>query len=151
MKGAELFLNREKSSLVGINIEQDRLIQQASHYCCRAENLPINYMGIPLGARYRGTAFWEQTVDKIRAKLDKWKNLLLSKGGRLTLASAILNSIPSYAFSVFKAPSKVINKTERLVRNFFLEWVSPSSPTPSGKLELYLPSKNLWRAGDWSS
>lgn len=58
-------------------------------------------------------------IDRVRKKIDKWKHLNLPKGGRLTLAQSVLNSLPLYFFSILKAPTGVINKIEKLARNFF--------------------------------
>lgn len=62
---------------------------------------------------------WEPTVDKFRAKLDKWKDFSMSKGGRPTIALSTLNSLPIYSSFIFKAPMKVINEIDRVVRNIF--------------------------------
>lgn len=119
MAGAGLSLNLEKTALVGINIEKEVLLQQAAVFGCRAESLPIKYLGVQLGGNYKKSSFWNHIVEKFRAKLENWRNLLLSKGGRLTLALSIFNSIPLYAFSVFKAQKRVISIMEQIVRNFF--------------------------------
>lgn len=56
-------------------------------------------------------------IDKLKAKLDKWKHTPLLKARRLTLANYDLNSLPIYSFSILKAPFMVINVMEK----FWLE------------------------------
>lgn len=70
---------------------------------CRVESLPFRYLGLPLRGDHRGIAFWRPLVEKFSLKLEKWKKLLLSKGGRLTLAQLVLNSLPIFYFSLLKA------------------------------------------------
>lgn len=102
-----------------INIEKDVLLHHASTLGCKAETLPINYLGVLFGGNFRKAFLWDHIVDKLRKKLENWRNLMLSKGGRLTLALSVFNSIPLYAFSNFKVPNKVISEMERIARNFF--------------------------------
>lgn len=58
-------------------------------------------------------------MDRVRRKIDKWRHLNLSKGGRLTLAQSVLISLPLNLFSILKAPVGVIKELEKLTRNFF--------------------------------
>lgn len=82
------------------------------------ECLPFSYLGIPLGGNYK-KKFWDPVIDKIRKKIDKWKNLTLLKRGRLTLAQSVLTSIPLYYFSVLKTPVGVVKEIGKLILNFF--------------------------------
>lgn len=56
-------------------------------------------------------------MDKMRAKLDKWWNLLL-KGGRHTFAQSVLNSLLVYYFSILEAHKAVVLSMEKLMRDF---------------------------------
>ena len=57
----------------------------------------------------------------------------LSFGGRLTLTKSVLGSPPLYFFSLFKAPSSIIDEIEKIRRRFLwggneernkINWVS---------------------------
>ena len=57
----------------------------------------------------------------------------LSIGGRVVLIKSVLESLPSYYFSLYKAPVTVVNKLESIIRRFLwggndevkkLHWVS---------------------------
>lgn len=55
---------------------------------------------------------------------------MLSKWSRLTLTQSVLDSLPIYAFSIFKAPLKVMKEMEKIVtcEELILEqWRVPSS------------------------
>lgn len=47
-----------------------------------------------------------------------WQPKLLSFGARIILVKSVLSSLPTYFFSLFKAPKKVIKKPTSLQRNF---------------------------------
>ena len=42
----------------------------------------------------------------------------MSFGGRVTLINSVLDSIPTYVMSLFPIPDSVVNKLDRLRRNF---------------------------------
>lgn len=57
-------------------------------------------------------------IDKLKKILSTWKRRHLSLGGRVTLINSILNSLPTFFLSFFKAPKKVIKTIVSLQRNF---------------------------------
>ncbi|XP_022030910.1 uncharacterized protein LOC110931845 [Helianthus annuus] len=57
-------------------------------------------------------------VDKVKARLSKWKVRHLSFAGRLTLLKSVLGSIPSYYLSLFYAPKSIVNKIDRIRKDF---------------------------------
>jgi hypothetical protein len=60
---------------------------------------------------------------KWKKKLASWKNIYLSKGGRLTLIKNTLSSIPTYFLSLFPLPAGIAKRLERIQRDFL--WDSP--------------------------
>ena len=71
---------------------------------CRIRSLPINYLGMPLGASHKSPSVWNPILEKIERKLAGWKKMYLSKGGRLTLLKSTLASLPTYFFILFYLP-----------------------------------------------
>ncbi|GJZ83181.1 hypothetical protein Tco_0648354, partial [Tanacetum coccineum] len=61
---------------------------------------------------------WDDHINKLSARLSKWKSKLLSIGGRFTLIKSVLSSIPLYHMSLFKVPLGVLNNMEAIRRNF---------------------------------
>lgn len=47
-----------------------------------------------------------------------WKSKTLSFGGRITLAKAVLGSLPTYFLSLFVAPVGIIDALEKIRRKF---------------------------------
>lgn len=76
------------------------------------------YLGFKLfHGRVRKHDFSE-VIDRVSSKLASWKGRLLNKPGRLTLANAVLSSIPTYGMQVQWFPQSVCNLIDRTVNNF---------------------------------
>ena len=43
--------------------------------CCRVGNLPITYLGMPLGAHYKDSSIWNPIIEKMERRLFGWKCL----------------------------------------------------------------------------
>lgn len=66
----------------------------------RIDSLPVTYLELPLGAKFKSSLVWQPVVERIRRKLDFWKGPLISKGGRLTMIKSSLVNIQNYFFSI---------------------------------------------------
>jgi hypothetical protein len=77
-------------------------------------SLPMKYLGLPLGARYKSKEIWNPILEKMERRLAGWKKSYLSKGGRLTLIKSTLSSLPTYFLSLFVAPASVAHQIEKL-------------------------------------
>ena len=86
---------------------------------CRVGNLPMSYLGMPLGASHKSSSIWNPILEKYERRLAGWKKLYSSKGGRLPLIKSTLSSLPTYFLSLFNIPTCVANKIEKLQRIFF--------------------------------
>lgn len=122
-----------------------------------------------MGGHPNSLFFWQPLLDKISKKLDRWKRFNISRGGRLTLCSSVLSSIPLYYFSMFVMPSQVSIELERMLQNFFWEgndggkinhlvrWNLVTKAPKDGCLDfgalkhrnLALVAKWGWRQGDY--
>lgn len=85
---------------------------------CRVEQLPTTYLGMPLGYKHKEVAIWDGIIEKTEKKLSKWKSQYLSLGGRLVLINAVLDSLPTYVMSMFPIPAVVVDKLDKLRRDF---------------------------------
>lgn len=113
-----LKVNFIKSKLIGINVP-DNFMEQASVFLhCRAESIPFNFLGLPVGANPRRKGTWNPVLQKFRSRLASWKGRNLSIGGRVTLINSVLSSLPLYFFSFYKAPKVVIREMIKIQRDF---------------------------------
>ena len=108
-----------KNTLIGTGVRNIDMERVASKTGCKVGKLPFVYLGTPIGAHMNKANGWKILLDKFAKKLGTWKMKLLSVGGRLTLCKSVLGGLGTYLFSLFKAPSKVLSKHERIRRNFF--------------------------------
>lgn len=48
------------------------------------------YLGLPVGANPGDRKVWKLVVDRVKKRLENWKNNYLSFGGRIMLTNAVL-------------------------------------------------------------
>jgi hypothetical protein len=138
------------------------LIGWRAFFNCRVAGLPMKYLGLPLGAPYKSTTIWNDIVEKMRRKWAGWKKTYLSKGGRLTPIKSTLSNLPMYFLSLFPIPVNVVNRLEKLQRDFLwgglneepkfhlVKWAQICSPMQGGGLGIWnLGNFNLALLGKW--
>jgi hypothetical protein len=139
----------------------------ADSLCCNIGDLPLSYLGMPLGASFKAVTVWNPILEKLDRRLSGWQKLYLSKGGRLTLLKSTLSSLPTYFMSLFTIPISVVRRIEKLQRNFLwggmgdefkyhlVGWDTVCTPKEAGGLGVRslfwtnkaLLGKWLWRFG----
>ena len=72
---------------------------------CKQGSLPMKYLGLPLGAKFKDKTIWNPILEKMERKLAGWKKLYLSKGGRVILIKSTLSNLPTYFLSLFPIPA----------------------------------------------
>ena len=119
-----LRINLGKSELVPIGVvhNMDVLMGMLG---CRKSSLPLRYLGLPLGAKFKELSIWNPILEKMERRLAGWKRLYLSKGGKVTLIKSTLSSLPTYFLSLL--PEKVANCMEKLQRDFLWSGISGES------------------------
>ncbi|XP_071714307.1 uncharacterized protein [Rutidosis leptorrhynchoides] len=80
--------------------------------------LPVKYLGVPLVSSRLMIKDCKVLVDKVKCKIDDWKNKFLSFAGRVQLITSILSSMQVYWSSVFILPDNIIKEIEKLMRGF---------------------------------
>ncbi|KAJ0725407.1 putative catalase [Helianthus annuus] len=143
-----LKINIFKSNIIGIGVERQEVDFVAAFIGCKAANFPFKYLGITVGANMNRVSNWRPVVEVFESRLSLWKASVLSIGGRVTLIKAVLESLPNYFFSLYKAPVKVIKDLEKLIRKFlwggssddkkmhWVAWERVASPVWAGGLGL---------------
>ena len=77
------------------------------------------YLGLPsLVGRNKKNTF-NSIKDKLRKKLARWKEKLLSKARKEVLIKAVAQAIPTYTMSVFKLPDSLCKDLTSMIRNFW--------------------------------
>ena len=123
---SSLRINLGKSKLVPIGVVHniDVLVGMLD---CRQSSLPLRYLGLPLGAKFKELSIWNPILEKMERRLVGWKRLNLSKGGKVTLIKSTLSSLPKYFLSLMPLPGKVANHMEKLQRGFLWSGINGDS------------------------
>lgn len=82
-------------------------------------NFKGKYLGLPslIGRKKREILGFIR--DKIMGRIGSWKNKFLSKAGREVLVKNVIQSIPTYAMSVFLLPIELCKEIERAMNGFW--------------------------------
>jgi hypothetical protein len=77
------------------------------------------YLGLPcFSGRSKRKLFYE-VVDRVWSKVKGWSEKFLSVGGKEILIKAVIQSVPSYAMSLFRLPKGLITELYRLCGRFW--------------------------------
>ncbi|MFS8018660.1 putative RNA-directed DNA polymerase [Helianthus anomalus] len=114
-----LKVNLAKCSLFGVGVDESEVQHMADAMGCKRGTFPFKHLGLVVGANMNLIRNWNPVIELFRKRLSLWKAKNLSYGGRITLLKSVLNSLPTYFFSLYKAPAKVIDILEKLRRVFF--------------------------------
>ena len=76
------------------------------------------YLGFPILHKGRRQNDFQFVVERVQAKLARWKTKCLSPTGRLMLIKAAVTTIPEYTMKCYKIPVRICNEVDKLVRNF---------------------------------
>ncbi|GJZ13644.1 hypothetical protein Tco_0548874 [Tanacetum coccineum] len=118
-RASDLRINMQKSKLMGIAVDDDKVTQVAYSIGCLTFTTPFSYLGVKVGGLMSRTQAWDGIVNKLLARLSKLKMKTLSIGGRLTLIKLVLGLTPIYYMSMFKVPMQVLNRMEAICGRFF--------------------------------
>ncbi|XP_022033057.1 uncharacterized protein LOC110934177 [Helianthus annuus] len=143
-----LKINLKKSCLYNVGVSPEVCDQTANLLGCKAGSLPFTYLGLNVRGNMNRYHNWAPVIDSFEARLSLWKASTFSIGGRTTLVKSVLDSLPVYYFSLYLAPSNMINKLEQLRRNFlwgdsnsrnrmhWVNWEKVTKPVKNGGLGL---------------
>nr|GEZ33211.1 RNA-directed DNA polymerase, eukaryota, reverse transcriptase zinc-binding domain protein [Tanacetum cinerariifolium] len=82
-------------------------------------NDSFRYQGVLVGHHSSRLSAWDDTIDKLKGRLSKWKMKTLSIGGRFTLLKSVLGATPIYNMSIFKVQRGILKVMESIRRRFF--------------------------------
>ncbi|GJT29450.1 RNA-directed DNA polymerase, eukaryota, reverse transcriptase zinc-binding domain protein [Tanacetum coccineum] len=125
--------------------------------------LPVKYLGVPLMDKKIGVKDCKNLVDKVRQKLNDWKNKSLSYAGRGQLIASVLSSMQVYWGSVFQIPKTVVKEIESLFKGFLwcngeltrgkarVAWKDVCLPKEQGGLGLKPLELSVWDAQSYDT
>nr|GEW40458.1 RNA-directed DNA polymerase, eukaryota, reverse transcriptase zinc-binding domain protein [Tanacetum cinerariifolium] len=118
-RASGLHINMNKSKLMGVALEDDKVVQAAMKIGCVTIKALFSYLGSKVGGSMSRVQSWNEIIDRVVTRLLNWKMKTLSIGGRLTLIKLVLGSIPICNMSIFKVPMNVLQWLESIRCHFF--------------------------------
>lgn len=92
-----LKINCSKSrALFSVGVPRSKVVQITNLSSIRSTHSLEKYLRFPMITGRVKKEDFNFIIDKLNARLASWKNKLLNKSGRLTLATSVINSIPTY-------------------------------------------------------
>ena len=159
VSGLKVNLGKFELVAVGVVHNMDLLVAVLG---CKQGSLPMKYLGLPLGTKFKDKSIWKPILEKMERKLAGWKKSYLSKGGRVTLIKRTLSNLPTYFFSLFPMPASVADRIARLQRDFLwgvlgdepkfhlVDWSTVCTPLSLGGLGIRnLRTFNVALLGKW--
>jgi hypothetical protein len=95
-------VNFHKTTLVPINIDNEKANELADIFGCKVESLPFTYMGLPLGTTRPSVSDLMPTVSRIDKNLSGISSMM-SYTGKLTPLNSVIQSLPMYFFLPLQA------------------------------------------------
>ena len=114
---SDLRINLDKSILIPVGEVED-IEEMAVELGCKVGLMPTVYLGLPLGAHHKAVSIWDGVEERMKKRLAQWKRHYISKGGCITLIKCTMASLPIYNMSLFRMPKSVVNRLEKLQRDF---------------------------------
>ncbi|CAA7040938.1 unnamed protein product [Microthlaspi erraticum] len=76
------------------------------------------YLGMPVLQKRINKDIFSEVLEKVSSRLAGWKGQLLSFAGRITLAKAVISSIPVHTMSRAILPQSMLNRLDKVLRSF---------------------------------
>ena len=112
-------LNRNKTGLFFSKSTPSNILDQIKSLLGVQEIKQFErYLGLPSLVGKKKKASLLYIKEKVAAKLQGWKEQLLSQAGREVLLKSVIQAIPTFAMSCFKLPLTLYSDIEALIRNF---------------------------------
>lgn len=113
-----LVANLNKSSIYFGVVSQD--IQQQIVYVLGfvKGELPIRYLGVPLGTKRLSSVQCQPLLEKMLQRVNLWIAKVLSYTGRVQLLKSVLFSLQVFWAQIFILPKKVVLVIERICKRF---------------------------------
>lgn len=112
-----LRVNCYKSKIYGINMSERSMSKTSSFMTCYEDDLPFKFLGVKVGDNPRRVHMWKQVTSNLRKILSSQKGRYLFLRG-VVLLNVVLNVIPIYTLSFYKALLKLLKEIRRIQSNF---------------------------------
>jgi hypothetical protein len=128
-----LFSNLDKSVATPMHYSDHEVARVRDVLSCRIEEFPCRYLRIPLSIRKLRRSDEQPLIDKVAARIPKWKGNLLNVASHSALVKATLYAIPIHMSIALGLSTWAIKSIDKLRRAFI--WCG-SEAAASGKCKV---------------
>lgn len=107
-----LKVNYNKSFMVPINLEHDRLQHLARTFNCEIGSFPFTYLGLPLSLTKPRAIDFSPMVTRCE-KILAATSVFLNQAGRLEITNSVLSAMPTLYMSTFLLQQNVIDQIDK--------------------------------------
>lgn len=112
-----LKVNYSKSSLVPININDERALQLANILGCKKESMPFTYLGLPMGTTRPKVDDLIPVVSGLDKRLSGVATMM-TYSGRLTHWKAMISALPIFSMCCIRVPFTILDHFGKSGRGF---------------------------------
>lgn len=118
--GQQVNLQKSSISFSRNTMETERVaVSQVLQATARSNEM---YLGLPKTVSSNRWETFRYVKEKVWNRLQSWKGITLSRGGKEILLKSVVQSIPSYVAGMFLLPAKLCQDIEVLMNKFW--WLS---------------------------
>ena len=111
-----LVVNYSKSSMVPINISDEKAMDLANTFNCKREAMPFTYLGLPMGSTRPKVSDLMPMVSRLDHRLAGIATMM-SYSGRLVHLKSIVAALPMFAMCYIRVPFTILDHFEKSGRN----------------------------------
>jgi hypothetical protein len=108
-----LKVNFNKSSMVSINVSEEKIDELADAFGCSIASMPFTYLGLSMGTTKPRMADLTPLMDRVERRLTACSSPL-SYSGRLEMINSVLTPTVTNAMCSIKLPIGVIKNIDRI-------------------------------------
>jgi mannosylglycoprotein endo-beta-mannosidase len=106
----------QKSSMVPINMNEERLRHFTSTFNFQSGSFPFTYLGLPLGITKPTLEYFIPMVQRVQKRLEGIADFL-NYGGKLQMVNSVLASLPIFYMSCFDVPVTIKDQVIKYMRH----------------------------------
>ncbi|WVZ76610.1 hypothetical protein U9M48_024573 [Paspalum notatum var. saurae] len=107
-----LKVNYSKSSMIPVNVTEDKMVILSRTFGCQVATLPFTYLGLPMGTTKPRIEDFTPLMDRVQKRLSTCSSFL-SYSRRLQLVNSVISPITIYTMSTIKLQAGVIEIIDR--------------------------------------
>ena len=112
-----LKVNFSKSSLLPINVDDEKATLLAETIGCKVGSMPFTYLGLPVGTTRPSVQEYMPMLNRIEKRI-MGTSSLLTYAGRLIMVNFVLSALPTFYMCSFKVPISIIEQIDKYRMHF---------------------------------